>query len=78
MAGQGTWRFIEKLASDDALRAEVERDPVGTLKAHGIHVDPSKVPAGGVTLPSKETLQGDLDEHVARMQAPMGIVIFMA
>ena len=78
MAGQDSRRFLEKLASDDAFRAEVERDPVGALKAHGIDVDPSKVPRGGVKLPSKDALKGNLDEHVARMHATMGIVIFMA
>ena len=78
MAGQEHRRFIEKLANDDAFRAEVERDPIGTLKAHGIQVDPSKVPPGGVKLPSKQALQANLDDHAAKLHTTMGIVIFMA
>ena len=78
MAGQDTRRFLERLASDDAFRAAVERDPVATLKAHGIHVDPAKLPVDGVTLPSKEAVRQSLDKHVTAFDAPMGIVIFKA
>jgi hypothetical protein len=56
----------------------VERDPVATLKAHGIHVDPAKLPVDGVTLPSKEAVRQSLDKHVTAFDAPMGIVIFKA
>ena len=79
MANQNTRRLMERLASDDAFRAQVEQDPVAAFKAHGITIDPKQVPAGGVKLPSKETLKTSLDQHVNTLDAAMsGIVIFKA
>jgi putative modified peptide len=76
MAGQDTRRFLERLASDDAFRAEVERNPFAALKVHGLHVDPAKLPVQGVNLPSKEAVRQSLDEHVAALDDSSALIMF--
>jgi putative modified peptide len=69
--------FLEKLASDDDFRAQVERDPVGTLAAHGITVKPEDLPkAGRVRLPSKEAIRANLDALAGELESTAGEIFF--
>lgn len=45
--------MLDKLANDDGFRSSMLADPVRTLGALGIELDPSKVPAVR-SLPSKQ------------------------
>lgn len=79
MAKQDTRALMQKLASDDAFRAQVQKDPVAAFAAQGVKLDPKQVPPGGVKLPSKDALQTNLDRHADTLEAAMGgIVIFIA
>jgi putative modified peptide len=69
--------FLEKLASDDDFRAQVERDPVGTLAAHGIEVKAEDLPkAGTVALPSKEAIRANLDGMTGELESTSGEILF--
>lgn len=48
--------FLDKVASDDLFRSELETDPQQALARFNILVDPAQIPER-VTLPDKETLQ---------------------
>ncbi len=54
--------FLRRVAADDQLRAELERDPVATLTRYGIHLDPKSVTAH-VSLPASEAIQEALQTH---------------
>jgi|JI102314A2RNA_FD_contig_31_7327561_length_903_multi_5_in_0_out_0_1 putative modified peptide len=51
---QNVYRFLQRLATDDAFRAQVEQDPDATLKASGIVLS---VPPHTIKLPPKADLQ---------------------
>lgn len=61
MTGKEYVAFLEKLATDDRFRAQLEGSPVETLAEHGIEVDPDDIPSK-VVLPSKEGLQQHLQQ----------------
>jgi putative modified peptide len=48
--------FIERLATDDAFRAETVADPVAATAKYGFSVDRRQLPEGGITLPPKAVL----------------------
>lgn len=50
--------FFDKLGSDDAFRAQLERDPAQALSALGVQV-PAGFHSGPITLPSKEEVQAN-------------------
>jgi putative modified peptide len=67
--------FMERLAADDAFRAQTQSDPVAAAALYGFHIDAKSLPAGGITLPSKELLREHLDEAAARFQAAANVII---
>lgn len=50
--------LLDKLATDDAFRDYLTRDPAGALGSIGISIDPGQVPAI-TTLPSKDAVARD-------------------
>ncbi len=68
-------RFIKQIANDDDFRAQVERDPVAALALHGFTIDPTKLPANGVTLPSKDVLHSREEEMSERFADACDIII---
>jgi hypothetical protein len=56
LAGADARRFINDLATDDAVRRRVERDPRAALAGYGISVPAELVP-DEVRLPTREQLQ---------------------
>ena len=61
--------FLYRVATDSAYRAQLERDPVGTLTELGFTVGPDDVPAGGIHLPSNEEILAKLEELTDQLQA---------
>ena|SRR5215211_1004876 len=54
-------KFLERLATDDDFRAELEQNPAAVLRDHGIELlQPENVPET-VTLPPKD----DIDAYLA-------------
>lgn len=74
MTGREYVDFLRKLATDDDFRARLEKDPVSTLAAHRIRVDPDDVP-GEVQLPSKEALQETV-EHLEKQGSDIAFIAF--
>jgi putative modified peptide len=58
MTPHGNDAILGRLATDDAFRAQMLGDPVGTLARLGITVDATAIPAVP-SLPSKASLQQD-------------------
>ena len=54
---QDVYRFLQRLATDDTFRVQIEQDPDTTLKASGITLS---VPPNTIKLPSKADLQAML------------------
>lgn len=73
MTGSEYRSFLQKLANDDEFRAALEKDPVGTLAAHNIEVDPADLP-DAIVLPSKEGLQ----EHLRHLEASGSDIAYVA
>ena len=69
-------RMLERLATDDEYRRAFSADPVAELSAHGIKVDPTRIPESGVRLPSKEHIRDNLDELTRQMHDTLGIILF--
>ena len=67
--------FIERLGRDDAFRAFTMADPVAATAQYGFTIDPSKLPAQGITLPSKDVLNARLDEVAQQFAAAASAVI---
>lgn len=53
---------LRKLSEDDDFRAKFEADPAGELKAHGVDVDPDRLPSDP-TLPSKDEIKRTFHER---------------
>lgn len=68
-------KFLQRLADDDAYRAQVEKDPVGCLAEYGFKVDPAKAPAS-VNLPSSKEINANIDQLGERLTSSLGIVFF--
>ncbi|HRQ66267.1 MAG TPA: NHLP-related RiPP peptide [Xanthomonadaceae bacterium] len=68
--------FLEKLATDDDFRKQVEQDPVATLAEYGIAVKAEDLPAAGVRLPSSEEIQKNLDTMSQQLEATSGEIFF--
>lgn len=54
----GNVAILDRLANDDAFRAQMLGDPVGTLARMGVAIDASAIPAAR-NLPSKDSLRDD-------------------
>jgi len=67
--------FIERLARDDAFRAEMVADPVATSAQYGFCIDRKRLPEGGITLPSKEVMNEHLDVIAERFAAAASVVV---
>lgn len=67
--------FIERLARDDAFRAEMVADPVATSAQYGFSIDRSRLPKGGITLPSKAILSEHLDSVAERFAAAAHVIV---
>ncbi|GAB2629509.1 NHLP-related RiPP peptide [Novilysobacter erysipheiresistens] len=76
MANQDNARkLLERLAQDDAFRAQMESDPITALAEHGFKVDPSIAPSK-VQLPSKDEITSNIDLLSKQLEATSGWVIF--
>ena len=60
--------FLSQVATDPAYRFQLETDPVGTLAALKIKLDPSGVPPGGVHLPPNDEILAKLDEILDQLE----------
>ena len=69
-------KFLQRLADDDAYRAQVEKDPVGCLAEYGFKVDKAKAPAR-VKLPSSKEIKANIDQLSERISSTSGIYVFM-
>ena len=49
--------FLEKLAREDALRAEFEQNPYGVLAENGIEVTPAEAMPSTVVAPNREDIE---------------------
>lgn len=67
--------FVRRLAEDDHFREAVQRDPVAAAAEYGFRIDPSSIPAGGVVLPSKESLGAQAESLAERFHTSSEIVI---
>lgn len=67
--------FIERLARDDAFRAEMVADPVATCAQYGFSIDRKRLPEGGITLPSKEVMNEHMDMIAERFAAAAHVVV---
>lgn len=68
--------MLNKLASDDGFRDRLLGDPVRTLSALGITLDPSRVPAKR-SLPSKDVAAADHATLESKQVGQAGMVIFL-
>ena len=67
--------FIERLARDDAFRAEMVADPVATSAQYGFSIDRNRLPEGGITLPSKAIMNEHLDMIAERFAASAHVIV---
>jgi putative modified peptide len=67
--------FIERLARDDAFRASMVADPVATAAQYGFSIDRSRLPEGGITLPSKAVMSEHLDAISERFAAAASVIV---
>ncbi|GEM_PF-3132005 len=70
-------RLLDKLATDDDFRAQLQSDPRAAFTSLGIDVDPSEMPAMKA-LPSKEQVAADRDALRTRLSGKAGLGIFLA
>ena len=68
--------FIERLARDDAFRAEMVADPVAVCAQYGFSIDRKRLPEGGITLPSKAIMSEHLDMIAERFAAAAHVVVY--
>ena len=67
--------FIERLAHDDAFRAEMVADPVATAAQYGFSIDRKRLPEGGIKLPSKEIMSEHMDAISERFAAAASVIV---
>lgn len=70
-------RIIDRLATDDAFRDHLTRDPKTALAEYGLEVDASKLKSP-LELASKEEIAGARDELHRKMQGNLGLIMFIA
>jgi putative modified peptide len=70
-------RIIDRLATDDAFRDHVTRDPKTALAEYGLEVDPSKM-TSKPKLASKEEIAATRDQHLQKVQGNLGLIMFIA
>jgi putative modified peptide len=63
-------KFLERLATDDDFRAELEQNPAALLRDHGIELQPENVPET-VKLPPKDEIEAYLVP--TRTRQPEGV-----
>ncbi len=68
-------KFLQRLADDDAYRAQVQKDPIGCLAEYGFKVDPAAAPKE-VNLPSKADIAANIDQLGERLTSSLGYVVF--
>lgn len=68
--------MLDKLAKDDGFRDRLLGDPVRTLGALGIALDPAKVPAAR-SLPSKDVAAADHATLKSKHVGEANMVIFL-
>jgi putative modified peptide len=68
-------KFLDRLATDDDFRAELEQNPGAILRDHGIELDAENVPET-VTLPPKDDIEAFLAPLKARMIGQHGYLGF--
>jgi hypothetical protein len=56
--------FLSRVATDPTYRSQLEADPVGTLAAEGVIVNPNDVPPGGIHLPTNQEILAARDAIV--------------
>lgn len=64
--------ILDRLSTDDQFREQMLGDPVATLGAMGVKVDPADIPAVR-SLPSKESLQADRTAIKAAIPGDVGM-----
>jgi putative modified peptide len=69
----GNDEILDRLANDDQFREQMLGDPVGTLGALGVVIDPALVPAVR-SLPSKDSLQKDKTAIQASLDHNLGMI----
>lgn len=69
-------KLLQKLGTDDQVRADFANDPVGTLASYGLELDPSLVP-NGINLPSKQAFQQAFDQHIDWLTDPKSQMAFI-
>ncbi len=67
--------FIERLARDDAFRAQTTADPVGAAAQYGFSIDRARLPAEGITLPSKAVMNEHLDMIAEKFAAAASVIV---
>jgi putative modified peptide len=65
--------ILDRLANDDQFREQMLGDPVGTLAALGVSIDPASVPAVR-SLPSKASLQADKATYQSKLSSNLGMI----
>ncbi|WP_162242017.1 NHLP-related RiPP peptide [Duganella sp. Leaf126] len=68
--------MLAKLATDDDFRDRMLGDPVRTLRALGIELDPAKVPAAR-TLPAKQLVAADHAALESKQAGERSMVLFL-
>ncbi|MBS7457469.1 NHLP-related RiPP peptide [Coralloluteibacterium stylophorae] len=66
--------LLERLAHDDDFRARFEADPISVLQSLGVEVNDEArrtLAAGERRLPSKEEIEGSLDQMAADLTSKM-------
>jgi putative modified peptide len=69
-------KLLQKLGTDDGVRAALVSDPVGTLAGYGLQLDPALAP-NSITLPSKEAFQDAFGQHVDWFSDPAAQMAFI-
>ena len=69
-------QLLGRLGTDDAFREKFLGDPVAALAEHGVHVDPTDVPAVR-SLPSKDTFRTQAEALRAKADGKVGLMFFV-
>lgn len=68
-------KLLQRLAEDDAFRAQMEADPIAAFAEHGFTIDPAIAPRR-IELPSKYEISKNIDLLSQQIEATSGWVIF--
>jgi hypothetical protein len=68
--------FLQRVATDPAFRAQVEKDPVGSLAQFGFDIKSSDVPPEGIKLPSNDAILKNIDSLSTQMDSTVGEIFF--